>query len=88
MVSNEQGSSPCASSPPSAHWPWGKTRSSAFSTKEKAPASSGRRAGDSARPGGASARWDAGTMAPMALLKSPGPRTMEATSRLSFTLLP
>lgn len=44
--------------------------------------------GDRARPGGARALWDAGTIVLMALLKSPGPKTMVETSSLSLTLLP
>lgn len=43
--------------------------------------------GDRARPGGARALWEAGTIVLMALLKSPGPRTTEVTSSFSLTLL-
>lgn len=51
-------------------------------------ASRGLRVGDKARPGGAKALWEAGTIVLIALLKSPGPRTIEVTSSFSLTLLP
>lgn len=47
----------------------------------------GLRVGDRARPAGARALWDAGTIVLMALLKSPGPRTIEVMSSFSLTLL-
>lgn len=71
----------------SVHWAWGKTRNRAFSTKEKELANRGLRMGDRARPEGARALWEAGTIVLMALLKSPGPSTIEVTSSFSLTLL-
>lgn len=58
-----------------------------MSIKEKELASRGLRMGDRALPGGAKALWEAGTIALMALLKSPGPRIIEVTSSFSLTLL-
>lgn len=55
---------------------WGKTRSRTSSTVDSVLASRGRMFGARARPGGAWALWEAGTMVRRARLKSPGPSTM------------
>lgn len=71
----------------SENWAWGKTRRRALSTKEKEAARRGLRVVDRARPAGARALWDAGTIVLMALMKSAGPRTIEVMSSFSLTLL-